>query len=276
MDDDVVEIVGVKPPCFGSTRNKTRSKRSAPLDDFNFCLGLVSDPEQILSSPNPGLELALRGHFTGPVVVQNSLEKDLIVAENCARSHIKSEAVEWYFENGLDELIQKDKYARYEPLRKLNFLMEGVSPGQAHVNFEKMLPPVIEGGSDVPMQIIKVEESGKSNLLEVVHHDKIKELSKLVKFSKDPWSSSLQQQLMQVQVEMESAEYEADEGVQGAVIDLAVIAQKEGLMSKMGASFHGRNVRLAWCNVMNSFLRKDPFMFTMCLQVLMYHLESGN
>jgi hypothetical protein len=225
--------------------------------------------------------LALRGHFSGPVAVQNAYEKDLIIAENSRRSLVKGDAVEWYLENVFvkptHKTSKKNKHASgHECLNKLCALTEGVSPGKANVDFEQMLPPVIKSGSDVPMEIIKVDKGGISTLVEVVHRDKIHELSKMVKFCKDPWNYSLQQQLMQVQVQMESAGYKADGSVQAAVLDLAITAGKEGLMGTIGPSVNGRNVRQAWCNVMNSFLRKDERMFTTSMRVLLYHLESGN
>lgn len=271
-----MEIVGVKPPCIVFPSRKKGSKSPhIPFDDFSYCLGLVSDPHQILASQNPGLELALRGNFTGPVVIQNRFQQNQIVSENSRRCLLKSKPVVWYCQNVFHELKATSKHSSFEPLAKLNILMEAVSPGPATVEFGKMFPPLIKGGSDVPVEVLKMKEDGKLKLVEVVHREKIKELSDLVKFCKDPWSSSLQKQLLQVQREMESAEYEAVEGVHNSVLDLAVIAQNEGFMGKLGASLHGRNVRLAWCNVMNSFLRKDQFMFTLCLQVLMYHLESA-
>jgi hypothetical protein len=211
------------------------------------------------------------------VVVRNSVEKDLIVRENSRRSIIKGEAVQWYLQNNAEKAKKRVKIAApYESLRNLHLLMEAVSPGPSNVELDKMLPLAITGGSDVPLETVKVEKDGKTTQLEVVHRDKIKELSKLVKYCKDPWNSSLQQQLIKVQLEMESAEYEPDEAVRAAVVDLAIIGQKECLTGRMGSLFNGRNVRLAWCNVMNSFLRKDQFMFAMCLRVLLYHLESGN
>jgi hypothetical protein len=81
---------------------------------------------------------------------------------------------------------------------------------------------------------------------------------------------------MEIQALMDDCGYNRTEDVRAATFDLALIAQNENVCNKMGDSYCCGNIRVAWSNVLNSFLRKDKAMFGVHLRVLLYHLESGN
>jgi hypothetical protein len=256
-------------------------------DGFNQGLMLVKDKEDILCSDNPGLELALRGVYDGPIIIKSDIEQEKIVKENKCRIEQHRSPISWSWKECInkrrlevDMPIEKCKNARFvdnhEHQSMMSALAKGVQPGVDETDYKVALPPNVDGLEESPMETIIVSDGTTNVFREVLHHEKIKELYNLVKYSKEPLNSTVHSQLMKIQALMDDCGYNRNEDVRAATFDLALIAQNENVCSKMGDSYCSGNIRVCWSNVLNSFLRKDKVMFGVYLRVLLYHLESGN
>lgn len=283
-DSDLVEILEVRK---GSTIIALDST-NVNATGFDECLSRAPDKAKILRSTNPGLELAMIGVYCGPVLIKDYAEHELVQNLNSERVKYNHPTILWRWEECEYTMtkrpkIRDDNSVLANPVynencseMSLSSVFNGTFPGKEHTNFQS-LPAVITHPfyGEAPQESIRVKDGGVLVNRDVLHVEKIREMSSLVKYCAISGMEDVQKVLMEVATEMEHNNFSANDNTRAVVDKLSQIAQNKRMINRSGGSFNPGNIRVAWCNVMNSFLRRDNVMFGFHLRVLLHHLEAG-
>jgi hypothetical protein len=125
------------------------------------------------------------------------------------------------------------------------------------------------------MRNIVVETESGRFTERVVHESKLEEMAALVKYCKDPWNERVLHLLCEMQNMLRDVRFGATESVKSHLRDLSLVAQREGLLNDESCSKIPGNVRLTWCNLLNSFLRKDKEKFSQSIREMLYFVQLG-
>jgi len=94
-------------------------------------------------------------------------------------------------------------------------------------------------------------------------------------YCKDPWNERVLHLLCEMQNMLRDNRFGASESVKAHLRDLSLVAQCEGLLNNESRNKIPGNVRLAWCNLLNSFLRKDKEKFSQSIREMLYFVQLG-
>jgi len=251
IEDTDIEILGVKEPA-GPFINSGE-------DTFSHFLAGTSNQSSILSSLNPGLELALNTKYRGPVEIETSREYQIVEDINLRRP--EEERLVWSWKKGSS--------------LPMSGIVNGMKPLGKNPDFVDMLQPVIREDGSAPMRNIVVETDSGHFTEKVVHESKLEEMAAFVKYCKDPWNERVLHLLCEMQNMLRDNRFGASESIKAHLCDLSLVAQREGLLNSESSNKIPGYVRLTWCNLLNSFLRKDKEKFSQGIREMLYFVQLG-